>query len=213
MRDLYAKGLPFPAYLDTVQKNEALWHAVYERADVPETVLAAFDAVPGSWHLLVLSEDWCGDAANIVPLVARLAEALDRVDLRVVSRDGHPDLMNGHLTGRSRSIPVVIFLDEDFIERGWWGPRPSELQRWVIQEGLKLEPRPRYREIRTYYARDRGRTTLAELLEALTSAAVRGLADGDESAGDAHIRGRSSDPVDVAPGVPPTTVGRRRQDG
>jgi hypothetical protein len=138
---------------------------------VPDDVAAAARALAGRWHLVALSEDWCGDAVNTLPVVARLAESVGW-DLRVVSRDANPDLMDAHLTnGRSRSIPVVIVYDEDFREVGWWGPRPGEIQEWVLSEGLAMPSPERYKVVRRWYAEDKGRTTLRELLEVLAIAA------------------------------------------
>ena len=71
----------------------------------------------------------------------------------------------------SRSIPVVIVYDEDFNEIGWWGPRPGEIQSWVMSEGLALPSPERYKHVRRWYARDRGRTTLTELLDIFQKAA------------------------------------------
>jgi len=172
MRDRFGSALPFPDYLDTVRKNEALWRGVYERVRLPGGAVDEARGLPGTWHLLALSEDWCGDAVNILPVVARFAEALPNVDLRVLPRDENLDIMDAHLTGRSRSIPVVILYDGDFRERGWWGPRPSRLQKWVIEEGMKMEPGPRYAETRRFYARDRGRAIVAEVLDLMRSAAT-----------------------------------------
>ena len=93
--------------------------------------------------------------------------------MRILLRDENLDLMDTHLTaGESRSIPVVMVLDEDFVERGWWGPRPGPLQAWVVEEGLAMESEDRYREARKYYARDKGRTTLRELLGLMSEAAL-----------------------------------------
>ena len=150
--------------LASATKNVELWEAVWRRASLPDVFVQRIAALAGAWHLLVLSADWCGDAVNVVPLVARLAELAPNADLRILDRDENPDIMNAHLTGLSRSIPVVIALDENFEERGWWGPRPTELQRWVLGEGQLLDKNERYREIRTWYARDRGVTTLDEVV-------------------------------------------------
>ena len=147
--------------------NHDLWAATWRRASVPIELAARVAALPGRWHLVVLVEDWCGDAVNTVPYVARLAEQAPNVELRVVGRDANPDLMDAHLTGASRSIPVVIVYDEELRELGWWGPRPAELQAWALGPGRELEKAERYREIRRWYARDRGRSTLVELLDLL----------------------------------------------
>ena len=172
MRDRFESALTFPDYLETVQKNEELWRGVYQRVQLPAD--AVMDGtVPGTWHLLALSEDWCGDAVNILPVVSRLVDELPSVDLRVLSRDENLDIMDAHLTnGRSRSIPVVIAYDDAFRERGWWGPRPGELQQWVMTEGMKMEPGPRYAQTRRFYARDKGKAIVAEILGLLRSSAA-----------------------------------------
>ena len=157
----------FAEWLPTAQKNHDLWEAVYRNADVPEEIGARAAALGGPWHLLVLSEDWCGDAVNTVPVVQRLVERAPMLDLRIFGRDLNPDIMDAHLTGTSRSIPVVMMLDDRFRELGWWGPRPNALQAWVLGPGQALPKDDRYRETRRWYAHDHGRTTLGELIAML----------------------------------------------
>jgi hypothetical protein len=160
----FAGAPSFADYLAGVEKNRELWHAVYERARVPDELTARARALLVRPRLLALSEDWCGDAVNTLPVIARFAEAAGW-ELRVLGRDANPDLMEAHLTnGRSRSIPVVIAYDEAFREMGWWGPRPGPLQAWIQDEGLSLSSPERYKVVRRWYATDRGRTTLEELM-------------------------------------------------
>ena len=164
----------FSEYLETVEKNRELWHALARRAAVDEAPRERARAIPGSWHVVALTEDWCGDAINTLPVFDRLAEVTPNIELRVLLRDENPDLMDAHLTnGTSRSIPVLIAYDADFEERGWWGPRPAPIQAWVMTEGTKLDVKDRYRgEVRRYYARDKGRTALDEFLTVLEGAAL-----------------------------------------
>jgi hypothetical protein len=170
-RERFEAAATFPEYLDLVEKNRELWHAVDDRVRIPDEVLDEARRMPGGWHLLALSEDWCGDAVNTLPVIARLAEEAGW-DMRVMGRDENPDLMDAHLTnGRSRSIPVVIVYDEAFNEIGWWGPRPGEIQSWVMSEGLSMPSPERYKVVRRWYARDRGRSTLSELLDIFAKAA------------------------------------------
>jgi hypothetical protein len=170
MRDRYLGAMEFEEMLATAAKNQDLWAAVWRRAEVPEEFIRRLAATGGAWHFLVLSEDWCGDAVNSVPIVARLAELSGNADLRVLARDANLDLMDTHLTGTSRSIPVVIALDAEFQERAWWGPRPRALQEWVMGPGKAMEQDPRYREVRAWYARDRGRSTLEEIVSMVEKA-------------------------------------------
>ncbi len=173
MEARFESALSFPQYLETVRKNEDLWRGVHDRVRLPDGAVDEARELPGTWHLLALSEDWCGDAVNILPVISRLAEWLPNVDLRVLSRDENLDIMDAHLTnGTSRSIPIVILLDEDYVERAWWGPRPAEIQKWVMEEGMKMESGPRYAQVRRFYARDKGRAIISELLDLIRSAAT-----------------------------------------
>ncbi len=165
----------FAEWLPTAQKNPELWQAVYTHATVPDAIVARARLLGGPWHLLVLSADWCGDAVNTVPVVQRLVDRVLGIDLRMLDRDTNLDLMDAHLTGKSRSIPVVMMFNAQFKELGWWGPRPSELQAWVLGPGRAMTSEDRYREIRRWYARDHGRSTLDELVAMLE----RGAAAGD----------------------------------
>ena len=147
--------------------NHEMWVAITHRVTIPLEISARVETLGGHWHLLVLNEDWCGDAVNIVPIVAKLADSVSNVDLRILARDENLDIMDTHLTGKSRSIPIVILLNKKFEECGWWGPRPRALQKWVTEKGMLLPKDERYREIRTFYARDRGLTTMEEIVSML----------------------------------------------
>lgn len=163
-RERLASALDFPAYLATVQDRPELWASVYRTARPPEGAVERARHIPGRWHLLALTEDWCGDGINSLPLLARLVEQVPNFDLRVLGRDANPDLMDLHLTGTARAIPIVMVFDEQLVEQGWWGPRPGPLQAWFLAEGRALEKGERYRQMRQWYARDRGATIVDEIL-------------------------------------------------
>jgi hypothetical protein len=165
----YDAAMTFPAYLGTVVNNAELWHGMYRTCQVPSGFVSRARAFNNELKLLALSEDWCGDAVSTLPVLARLAEQA-AVELRILARDANPDLMDQHLTSGSRSIPVIMFLDLDLRERGWWGPRPAPIQRWMRTEGLMLPRDERNRKKRAWYARDRGRTVLVEVIEGLERA-------------------------------------------
>lgn len=176
-RSYWDEGVPFGTYLDEeVEEHEQLWRGVYDRHETPEWALERLEEIGGRWHLIAISEDWCGDASNTVPVVARLAESSPRAEMRVVKRDENPELMDRYLTDGGRAIPIVVVLDEDFRPVGHWGPRPEELQEFVIGEKEEGE-RPMdeiYRDARKWYARDDGETTLRELLAVIEEAAPVG---------------------------------------
>lgn len=172
-RTYWNAAYPWADYLEReVEEHPALWNGVWQRAKVPEWAIEEGARLGGEWRVLVISEDWCGDASNTVPVLARLAEALPGFELRVVKRDENVELMDAHLTAGSRSIPLALLLRDDFTVAGQWGPRPSELQRFVLTE-KRAGLRPAgdiYRDVRAWYARDRGETTIRELLSLVESA-------------------------------------------
>jgi Thioredoxin len=175
----FLAGQTFEGFLQSTGDHAALWHAVSRRTMVSDEISARVEAQGGPWHLLVLAEDWCGDAVNSLPVIARLAASVSNVDLRIVSRDTHLQLMDAHLSPTGgRAIPVVILLDADFVERGWWGSRPRALQAWINGEGASLSKEARYREVRRWYVADRGTSTATEIAQLIADAAVRMPAAG-----------------------------------
>ncbi|MGQ0766649.1 MAG: thioredoxin family protein [Gemmatimonadota bacterium] len=163
-------------------KNAEFWEAAWRITAPDDALVERARALRQRWHLLALSEDWCGDAINILPTVARLCEQLPNFEFRVLGRDSNPDLMDSHLTRGTRSIPIVMVYDSEFTEVGWWGPRPAALQAWFYDEGKAMEKTARYRHLRTWYARDRGRTTLSELLDIIATAEAAGREPSSDGA-------------------------------
>lgn len=161
----YCEASPFSRFLGSVEANADLWRSLARRAEVPDAAVERVRALGRRWHLLVIAEDWCGDAVNTIPVLAGLADLAENLDLRVVSREANADLMDSHLApSGARAIPVVIALDEDYVEFGSWGSRPTPLKQWVETAGALMSKEDRYRELRRWYARDRGVTTLDEVI-------------------------------------------------
>jgi thioredoxin family protein len=163
---LWDQALGFDAFVAACKAQYCgLWEGIYRLARIPDWARAA---VPPGAHrkLLVIAEDWCGDASNTVPIIARMADQIPGLELRIIMRDKFPEVMDQYLTNGSRSIPIVIALDESFREVGHWGPRPSELQMWVMANRSIVPKAELYPKVRQWYARDRGETTIREVLNA-----------------------------------------------
>lgn len=109
-------------------------HAVYEPSSDLQAVVAAIEA-PQLW--MVLTEAWCGDSAYNLPVIAEAAALSEQVDLRILLRDEHLDIMDQYLTDGSRSIPKVVAFAEDGTELFQWGPRPAGAVR--LREELSAE--------------------------------------------------------------------------
>jgi len=120
---------------------------------------------------LVLTEAWCGDAAQNVPVLSMMADAAPRVTLRLLLRDAHLDIMDRYLTNGGRAIPKLVCLDAGTLaELGTWGPRPEPAQAMVREH--KADPQEPYSEfvkkVQLWYARDRGLTIQDEICGLLT---------------------------------------------
>jgi hypothetical protein len=164
-RSLWDRALTYPDFLAASTKHKGLWEGIYSIARLPEWAVTALP--PGiRRRLLVLAEDWCGDASSTIPLVAKLSDQVPGLELRILRRDEYPEVMDRYLTNGSRSIPIVIALAEEFRELGHWGPRPRELQAWVMANRASTPKAELYPKVRQWYARDRGESTLREVLAA-----------------------------------------------
>ncbi len=126
---------------------------------------------PQTW--LVLTEGWCGDSAQILPFVNKMAELNPAIELRIILREEHPQVMDEFLTdGKSRSIPKIIILDSETLEvLGNWGPRPSEAHKTYLAERVNSEigGKEASKNLHIWYARDKGKTTQKEFATALKS--------------------------------------------
>jgi hypothetical protein len=161
---LWRKAVSYQDFLESSGSHRGLWEGLYRLARIPDWIRTAGEH--RKLNLLVLVEDWCGDASNTVPPLARWADESASAELRILRRDENPEVMNRYLTNGARSIPIVIVLDEHLKEVGHWGPRPTELQRWVMENRAVIPREELYPQVRKWYARDRGETTLREVLKA-----------------------------------------------
>lgn len=166
-RALWERAIPYHQFVRESAGNNDLWAGMYRIARIPDWALDAARSTGTKHHLLVIAEDWCGDGANTVPYLAKLADQSRSQEVRVLRRDEHPEVMDRYLSNGARSIPIVIVLDRAFTEVGHWGPRPEALQA-LVQEARRTQDKARlYPQIRSWYARDKGQSTMREVLELL----------------------------------------------
>ncbi len=120
---------------------------------------------------LAIAEYWCGDASQCVPVMQSIAQASNgNIQLKIVLRDENPDLINAHLTNGSKSIPILLQLDESFNVNSSWGPRPKPAQQLVKTLKANPETSADYaQELHKWYAQDKGETMQRELLVLLKS--------------------------------------------
>ena len=96
-----------------------------------EVLIGSLTRIKESFTWILISEAWCGDAAQIVPVIGKIAAQNSQIDLKIILRDEHLSIMDQYLTNGGRSIPKLICLDQDFHEVFTWGPRPKSIQQVV----------------------------------------------------------------------------------
>ena len=123
---------------------------------------------------IVLTEAWCGDAAQTIPVMAKAADECD-ARLKLVLRDENLDLMDKFLTDGARSIPVLLILEGDDLDLlGSWGPRPAPAQNMVMRSIASGEDyHDRHHDLHLWYGRDKTKTFQQELTSLIKKISAR----------------------------------------
>jgi hypothetical protein len=118
---------------------------------------------------VILTEGWCGDAAQTIPVFDKIAKLNSNIQLKFLLRDENRELMDHYLTnGKSRSIPKLIAVDENLEELFNWGPRPKALQEMFYHmKANAINNDTIKEEMHRWYAKDKTITTQKEILELL----------------------------------------------
>ena len=115
---------------------------------------------------MVITEPWCGDSAQNLPYLAKVAELNDNIDFRIILRDSNPGIMDLYLTNGTKSIPKLVVFDSEGNELFTWGPRPKaahELIQKLKSEGI-VKPEL-YEKLHLWYGRNRGKDIESEFIE------------------------------------------------
>jgi len=139
-KERFEHGMTFQQYLDQMGTNKEKFVQFLQAIDIrPEDRQALKKLVAKKLNVLVITEDWCGDALYNVPVLAKLLEGLPNVEMRVFLRDRHPDLMDGYLNqGIYRSIPVFAFFDENMNEIARFIERPAKVTEVIEKQMLEV---------------------------------------------------------------------------
>lgn len=142
LQDWYEKGMDSKTYIDSMKTNKEELLSIYERFQVPKQDEERLEQLrSNNLHVIVLTEDWCGDAMVNVPILLRICEKA-KIEARMLLRDQNLELMDQYLTdGTKRAIPIFIFIDESGNEYAVWGPRAPKVQQFVEDERAKLPPK------------------------------------------------------------------------
>lgn len=136
-----------------------------------EEALNAAEKIDKDFTWLVLTESWCGDAAQTLPVINKFSEVNKNIDLKVVLRDENDELMGQFLTNGSKSIPKLIVIENESKKVvSSWGPRTEKATRMIqeykekhgkIDETIK-------KDLQVFYNQDKGKQIEKEMISLLS---------------------------------------------
>jgi hypothetical protein len=174
---LYERAHEFPAFLERSTARLPEWYASVAAARVADSTLARARAVGGQWRLLVVAADTCGDSLRQVPVVARLAELVHGLSLRVITPgEGGAAVQARYrsLDGR-RATPTWVLLDASGAARGCIVELPAPLRHFLHErraEGTRESSAALADSALAWYRADAGASIVAEVVELLEAAAA-----------------------------------------
>ena len=142
---------------------------------ISEETIQEFQKVkrPQTW--LVLTEGWCGDAAQSLPILNKIASDTANIDFKIVLSDENLDLMDLFLTNGGRSIPKLIVLDKDNNVLDFWGPRPTIATKMVTDYKEKngiLDPQFK-QDLQVWYNKDKGKSVQKDFINLFAKFSVQ----------------------------------------
>lgn len=159
-------------YTQLNDKRMKRWDKTAKVSDDMKHKIESFDHKI-TW--LLITESWCGDAAHIVPIINKVAELNDNINLRIVLRDENDALINEFLTNGGKAVPKLIMFDNETQEvLGTFGPRPTIATEMVdtykaLHGGLTAEFKE---DLQRWYNKDKGQSTIEDLVNLLNYATL-----------------------------------------
>jgi thiol-disulfide isomerase/thioredoxin len=151
--------------------NETRMHRLDKTIKITEENATVLKNLSKSYLWLVLTESWCGDAAQILPILNKMAlESNQKIELKLALRDENEELMNHFLTNKGKAIPKLIILDKATGNVvGDWGPRPQGAIDLIenYKEKLSVIDETAKANLQLWYLHDKGVSTQNEIIQLL----------------------------------------------
>jgi thiol-disulfide isomerase/thioredoxin len=176
LRSIHAAGRSWTEWLAIAEYPE---HAERMKAaaaaiQLTPSQVAYLDAMPRTVNVIAIAEDWCGDVVRHAPVLAALAAECPTLNVRFVARTDSPELFKRFLTNGGEAIPKFIFLNDQFVECGNWGPMPAECRRLIARGKAAGDIGAARKRVSAMYAADPAcETVIRELFELIEIASCQ----------------------------------------
>lgn len=157
-------------YQEYTKLNIIRMNRIFKTIEITDSFLSVLNQINKKVYWIIISEPWCGDAANSVPIIAKAAMRNPAITLKIFLRDSNPEMMDYYLTNGTKSIPILIMLDENLNEVFRWGPRPKELQKLVIEmkNSNQFQKEDIIKKIQLWYLEDKSKSIQEEITQLLS---------------------------------------------
>ncbi len=153
--------------IDFTKLNASRMRRLDKTLTIPERALQTFKGLAEKQTWLVFLESWCADGAQTIPILNKIAQEVPGIDLKILLRDEHAELMDHFLTNGTRSIPKLVILDGEYNVVNTWGPRSKKATKLVMahkaQHG-KINDTFK-EELQRWYNKDLGAAIIEDLAE------------------------------------------------
>ncbi|MFV0531412.1 MAG: thioredoxin family protein [Flavobacteriales bacterium] len=155
--------------LNYTELNLVRMNRLLKTIKISPKIISKINEKKNHYTLLVLTEGWCGDASQVLPILRNLELASSFIDLKIILRDENLELMDEFQTNGTRSIPkVLIIKNYEIIEN--WGPRPKELMKLTAEfkANDQYSKADFVNDVQKWFNKDKGKTTLKEIISLLS---------------------------------------------
>lgn len=114
LKSKHEAGLDYAGYMATDSEKAANWQTIYDQITLSQDQRTLIEGFVRNVKILVVSGIWCGDCVQQGPLLQRIAEANDCIDMKWVDRDEHADLSEQIMVNAGLRVPMAIFMAEDY---------------------------------------------------------------------------------------------------
>ncbi len=163
--DKTTSGDHSPGMIGATRLNVQRMARLDKKLKLSEETLETLQALEIPLYWVVFTEAWCGDAAQNIPVFAKMAEASENIELKLLLRDEHPEVMDSFLSENRKAIPKLVCLRQENLEvLGTWGPRPAPAQE-LMKSFNPIQTQEEFiHMIHSWYNKDKGKVVQKELM-------------------------------------------------
>ncbi|MFN5418178.1 MAG: thioredoxin family protein [Flavobacteriia bacterium] len=154
-------------YMEYVKLNQSRMNRWLKTGVLNPDLVSQVQNIQEKQNWVLITEPWCGDAAHLVPFIAKLSELSPLINLTIQLRDEDSEI-DKYLTNGGKSIPILIVRDENLNDLFVWGPRPKacqELFKLLKEQNLSAEEQKT--QLQAWYNADKGNSFQDEMHDLL----------------------------------------------